>query len=79
MFAARAFLTIAQIMSSGEKIASASQMLIAAVAVLCCDATKATIIDRTPIATIPHPETAVKAPAASIVLRMNARLSIARA
>ena len=33
----------------------------------------------TPTATIPHPDTAVNEPAFSIVSRMKARLSIARA
>jgi hypothetical protein len=32
-----------------------------------------------PITTVPHPDTAVKVAAASIVSRMNLRLSIARA
>src|SRR5205085_162154 len=39
----------------------------------------ATNVASTPTATIPHPDTAVNEPAASIVFRMNARLSIARA
>ena len=39
----------------------------------------AAMVAMMPTATIPHPETAVNAPAASIVSRMKARLSIARA
>src|SRR5688572_11115952 len=65
-------------MISGERNADASQTLSAPVAVGESDATIATSTASTPIATIPHPQTAVNAPAASIVLRMKARLSIAR-
>src|SRR6266567_210137 len=39
----------------------------------------ATSVASAPTATIPQPDTAVNEPAASIVLRMKARLSIARA
>jgi hypothetical protein len=46
---------------------------------LCADAIIAATVAMMPTATIPHPETAVNAPAASIVSRMKARLSIARA
>ena len=77
IFAARAFRTIAHIIMSGDRNADASQMFSAPVAVSRVAAATETISASTPIATIPHPDTAVNEPAASIVLRMKARLSIA--
>jgi hypothetical protein len=43
------------------------------------DAITAAIVAMMPTATIAHPDTAVNEPAASMVSRMKARLSIARA
>lgn len=78
IFARRDFRTIAHTMMSGDNSAEASQTLIVPPAVGDIEATTETTTASTPIPTIPHPETAVNAPAASMVLRMNARLSIAR-
>src|SRR5512141_1927726 len=59
IFAERALRTIAHIMMVGDRSAEASQMLSAPVAVFWSDATIATTIASTPIATIPQPDTAV--------------------
>src|SRR5688500_17171349 len=76
--AARAFRTIAAMLMTGAMTAAASQVLSQATSVGCCAAMPAATSAVIPTTTIPQPDTAVNAPARSIVSRMKARLSIAR-
>src|SRR6266508_4465877 len=70
---------IAASITRGKSAAEMSQTLRASISPGARWAITATTAARPPTATIPHPDTAVKEPAASIGLRINARLSIARA
>src|SRR5688500_18811309 len=74
---ARAFRTIAAMLITGAMTAAASQVLSQATSVGCCAAIPAAARAVMPTTTIPHPDTAVKAPARSMVSRMKARVSIA--
>ena len=69
---------IAQSMTTGARTAAAIQTYSDCSGDGCAAAMAAATVAIIPTATIPHPDTAVKDPAASIVSRMNARLSIAR-
>src|SRR5687767_5336571 len=79
MRAARALRPIAHPEMTTESSASPSQMASHSVKEARLAANAAAPMADAPTATMPHPDTAVNAPARSIVSRMNSRLSIARA
>jgi hypothetical protein len=79
MRALRAFRTIPHNITAGARTAAAIHTYNDWSTEGCADAIMAATVAMMPTATIAQPETAVNEPAASMVSRMKARLSMARA